>query len=119
MGAAVQQRVAIHFLPQSFDPQCALADQVLFEQLAHRMRDQHPGAAAAVAKADALMAVGGAHPHQGVIARQHLARRERRGMVERDADGAGLDRHDARIVGVIVDLLLHLFSVDGFRQYYR
>ena len=66
--AALEQRLLIHLVPQAFDAQRLLTDELGREQFFHRdLRDAAAGAAD-VAKADALDAVGRAHFNQTIIA---------------------------------------------------
>ena len=93
-GAAVQQRVAIHLLPQSLDAQRAFTLQLAREEFTHRERHQRAAVAPPVAEADAHLVVGRPHPNHGVVARGHLPRREGGDLVQRNADRPRLDCND-------------------------
>jgi len=73
--------------------------------------DQHSTAAAAVAKTDAFLAIGRAHPDQGVFARRHLAGRKRRHMIQRNADRPGFDAEDAGVARGAARFVCHGISL--------
>src|SRR6266545_4621393 len=86
--AAVQQRVGVHLLPETFDAQRLLTDQLGREELLDRdLRDSTAGASD-VAEGDALLTRIRANLHEAVVARADRSRGERRYDVERHADNA-------------------------------
>gem|GEM_PF-5733520 len=64
----MQQGLLVHFLPQAFDIQCALADEYRREQNLYGACDQTAAAATAVTETLAFMAVFGAYADHHIVA---------------------------------------------------
>src|SRR5262249_6369875 len=95
-GAAMEEGLLIHVLPQPFDTMAILANEHRRKKIADGGRYDRAAAAAGIAKAEALRAVSGLDADETIFAGGHLSCGEARFNIEGYADGACLNPVDVR-----------------------
>ncbi len=93
-GAALEQRLLIHLLPQPLDAMGVLPDQLRREQLARCERYELAAGAARVAETDPLVTVIALDLDDGIMTLGDRSLRERGRHFERNAQGAAANFRD-------------------------